>query len=74
VPSRIVGVGPRGQNAHGTLALGCLLHSLSMTSHRVSFAGLSSRAPTRSRGPVEGSAHLMIVTPQAFFEKNEGDE
>jgi hypothetical protein len=30
------------------------------------FVGLSPRAPTRSRGPFEGSACLAIVIPQAF--------
>ena len=30
------------------------------------------RAPARSKGPIEGSAHLVIVLPQAFFDKMVG--
>ena len=30
------------------------------------------RAPARSKGPIEGSAHLVVILPQAFFDKIEG--
>jgi hypothetical protein len=30
------------------------------------------QAPVRSRGPIEGSARLVIVFPLAFFDKMDG--
>jgi hypothetical protein len=38
------------------------------------FVSSSPRVPVCSGGPVEGLAHLVIVLPQAFSQKNRGVE
>jgi hypothetical protein len=52
-----------------------MVDSLFVCDHALGlFASSSPRAPAHSGGPSEGLAHLVIILPHVFSQKNEGVE